>query len=144
MGQKEETKRVVRTGKKEGTTRVVQTGQKEGTKRVVHTGKTWLNRTVLTASFLPKKEIAVVKNDPFLTGIFYTPVKKLNSGLRNYPQVTFNKRLEGYQTVPSAGPFYVHALYIYSGAVLQFLQFSSSCIFTVYSFLSLKAQRKYA
>ncbi len=36
---------------------------------------------------------------------------RLYSGLRNYPQVPFNKRLKGYRTVPSASPFYLHALY---------------------------------
>ncbi len=37
-------------------------------------------------------------------------VKNLSTGLPNYPQVTFNKRYEGYRTEPSAVPYYRHAL----------------------------------
>ncbi len=40
-----------------------------------------------------------------------TPVKKLSSDPQNYPRVTFNKRYEGYRTVPSAVPYYRHSLY---------------------------------
>ncbi len=46
--------------------------------------------------------------------IFFVSVKNLSSGPRDHRQVPFNKRLEGYLTVPSASPFYLHALY--SGA----------------------------
>ncbi len=47
----------------------------------------------------------------FLTDIFLPSVEKLSSGPPNYPQVTFNKRLEGYRTVPSAHPYHRHALH---------------------------------
>ena len=47
----------------------------------------------------------------FLTDIFFVSVKNLSSGPRNHRQVPFNKRLKGYRTVPSASPFYLHALY---------------------------------
>ncbi len=43
--------------------------------------------------------------------ILDTPVKMLSSGPQNYPQVTFNKRYEGYRTVPSAVPYQRRALY---------------------------------
>ena len=46
-----------------------------------------------------------------MTGIFFTPAKKLSSDRPDYPQVTFNKRLEGYRTVPSAHPYYRHGFY---------------------------------
>ena len=43
--------------------------------------------------------------------ILDTSVENLSSGPRNYPQVTFNKRYEGYRTEPSAVPYYCHALF---------------------------------
>ncbi len=48
------------------------------------------------------------------TDAFFAFVKNLSSGPLSDPQVTFNKRLEGYRMVPSAAPYHCHRLY--SGA----------------------------
>ncbi len=55
------------------------------------------------------------KNEFFEEGnqlfILDTSVENLCSGPPIYPQVTFNKCLEGYHTVPSAHLYYRHTLY---------------------------------
>ncbi len=39
--------------------------------------------------------------DIYLTNIFFTSVKNFSSSPQDHPQVTFNKRHQGYRTVPS-------------------------------------------
>ena len=116
------------SGPKRGTKRVVQTGKKEVPKgwfkrvkkRYQKGGSNAIDINTSSCLYYTERarkgsinELKTEKNTAifFWTDILLLSVKNLCSDPLNYPQVTFNKRYEGYRTVPSAVPYYRHSLY---------------------------------